>query len=249
MKVNFSFQNEEYIADLLQPIDVSIPMHSGGPRAWYVQPMRIAPVIMPYVVGSVKLGGAVNFRDVWFNPHGHGTHTESVGHITKEEMSVNGLNLLPSVAQLITVTPEERGTDRVITHAQLQAAGISVGVEALVVRSLPNNDDKRSRNYSGTNFPYFEAAGLAWLAQQGIRHLLTDLPSVDREEDGGALAGHRAFWYVDGRMRGEATITEMIYAPNDVVDGLYLLQLQTAPFENDASPSRPLLYAMIKHKK
>lgn len=246
MIVKLTFQGEEYTADLSVPIDLSIPMHSGGPRAWYVQPMRIAPVIMPYVIGSVQLGGAVNFRDVWFNPHGHGTHTESVGHITKEDISVNGLNVVPVLAQLITIAPEERGVDKVIGQSQLQNALLQDGIEALVVRTTPNGIEKRSRNYSGTNFPYFDAAGLAWLASRGVKHLLTDLPSVDREEDGGALVGHRAFWYVNGRERREATITEMIYAHNDVADGLYLLQLQTAPFENDASPSRPLVYALLK---
>jgi hypothetical protein len=30
--------------------------------------------------------------------------------------------------------------------------------------------------------------------------------------------------------------------PDDIVDGIYLLEIQMAPFENDASPSRPVLY-------
>jgi len=38
------------------------------------------------------------------------------------------------------------------------------------------------------------------------------------------------------------TITELIYVPNSVTDGEYLLELQVAAFENDASPSRPVLY-------
>jgi arylformamidase len=70
--------------DLSKPIDISIPLGPDGPRAWYVAPMSIAPVINAHFTGSVALGGSVNFRDVKFNPHGHGTHTETVGHITKE---------------------------------------------------------------------------------------------------------------------------------------------------------------------
>jgi len=43
-------------------------------------------------------------------------------------------------------------------------------------------------------------------------------------------------------MRKKATITEFIFVPNTVKDGKYYLNLQVAPFENDASPSRPVLY-------
>ena len=34
-------------------------------------------------VASVQEGASVNFNNIAFNPHAHGTHTECVGHITK----------------------------------------------------------------------------------------------------------------------------------------------------------------------
>jgi len=86
---------------------------------------------------------------------------------------------------------------------------------------------------------------LAFLAQQKVTHLLTDLPSVDREEDGGELLGHRAFWMENGQPNLHKTITEFVFVPNEVSDGTYLLNLQVAPFENDASPSRPVLYQIM----
>jgi hypothetical protein len=84
------------------------------------------------------------------------------------------------------------------------------------------------------------------LNDRGIKHLLIDLPSVDRENDGGALAFHHQFWGVPDKLNFERTITELIYVPDSVEDGTYLLELQTAPFENDASPSRPILYQIKK---
>jgi arylformamidase len=72
--------------------------------------------------------------------------------------------------------------------------------------------------------------------------LLIDLPSVDKEKDDGQLLAHKAFWDVNGNIRTEATITEFIYVPNKVLDGSYILNLQIAPFENDATPSKPVLY-------
>jgi hypothetical protein len=44
----------------------------------------------------------------------------------------------------------------------------------------------------------------------------------------------------------DATITELIYVPNKVKDGTYFLNHQIAPFENDASPSKPILYKVIQ---
>jgi hypothetical protein len=29
-------------------------------------------------------GSSTNFNNIYFNPHGHGTHTECVGHITEK---------------------------------------------------------------------------------------------------------------------------------------------------------------------
>jgi hypothetical protein len=38
------------------------------------------------------------------------------------------------------------------------------------------------------------------------------------------------------------TITELIFVENAISDGEYVLDLHVAPIENDASPSRPILY-------
>ena len=43
----------------------------------------------------------------------------------------------------------------------------------------------------------------------------------------------------------DATITEFIYVPNKVQDGAYFLNLMVAPFENDATPSKPVLFEII----
>ena len=80
------------------------------------------------------------------------------------------------------------------------------------------------------------------LVRKGIKHLLIDLPSVDRERDQGKLLSHNAFWDTEGKMRLDATITELIFVPNKIDDGTYFLNIQIAPFENDASPSKPVLY-------
>lgn len=231
--------------DFSKPLDISIPLQADGKgvSAWYTESPRIEPHQSGEFVGSVKHGAPVNFNDIHFNPHAHITHTESVGHITEEVHSVNHrLATYFFLAELITVAPEKMGEDFVVSKKQLQYALGRKQREALVIRTLPNTKGKMNRKYSHTNPPYLLEEASVYLKEKGIKHLLIDLPSVDKEKDKGQLLAHRAFWNIEGELRMNATITELIYVDNSIEDGAYLLNLQVAPFENDASPSRPVLY-------
>ncbi len=245
MTTSIWHQNKAYSIDLSAPLDISIPLRSGlsNVSAWYLEPPRIEPHLIGGQPGLVSAGAAVNFNDIWFNPHAHGTHTECVGHISPEVYSINKqLSRFFFKAVLISLFPEVRGTDRIITAAQLKGVLHSESCEAVVLRTLPNKTDKLSRKYSHTNPPYIQEEAVKYLVSLGVEHLLVDLPSVDREDDGGALLAHKAFWNYPGPLRMQATITEFIFVPEQVHDGSYFLNLQLAPFENDASPSRPVLY-------
>ena len=227
-------------------IDLSMTLQSSpeNVRAWYVDPPRMEPVRANGFIGSIEEGGSVNFRDVYFNPHGHGTHTECCGHITKEVYAVNDvLKEYFYRATLITVDPEKmENGDLLVQAAQIAPYLQKDFSDAVLIRTLPNAPDKKSMNYSGTNPCYFDIQIVDLLNEYGVKHFLVDQPSVDREEDGGALAFHHAFWNVPDNPNFERTITELIYVPNDVLDGTYILEIQLAAFQNDASPSRPILY-------
>ena len=191
------------------------------------------------------LGAVVNFNTITFNPHSHGTHTETVGHIVAEKHSINkALKQFFFLAEVITVAPEKSGEDSIISAKQLQFALGNKKRDAIVVRTIPNTKDKKSRKYSHTNWTYFQEDAINLLVRKGVKHLLVDLPSVDRERDDGELLSHNAFWNTNGKIRTEATITEFIFVPNNVEDGKYILNLQIAPFENDATPSKPVLYKL-----
>lgn len=242
-------KGKDYKVDLFQPIDISMPLYGDKScaSAWYVEPMKLEPVRMGDWVGDVSQGGSVNFRTVTFNPHGNGTHTECVGHISKEFVTINEcLKRFMFVAELITVLPVmlDNG-DFVITKKQLQAALEGSRPEALVLRTLSNSDDKKHMQYSNTNPPYILEEAILYLNELGVEHLLFDLPSVDKEVDGGALSAHHAFWHYPQDTQFNKTITELIYVPNDIFDGAYILNLQIASFENDASPSKPVLYKVF----
>ena len=243
------YLNENEFIETNDPLDLSIGLQSGSKnlRAWYVNPPTFEPVRANGFIGSVVEGGGVNFRDVFFNPHGHGTHTECHGHITPEVVSVNQkLKTYFFKAQLVSVEPKvlENG-DELIVKEQLEIKLVESQIEALIIRTLPNTKDKRSKNYSDTNPPYLDLSVNELIESFEIQHLLVDMPSVDRESDEGKLAFHHAFWNVPENPN-DKTITELIYVNDKILDGLYILEMQMAPFENDASPSRPVLYKIQK---
>jgi len=240
----FQINDIEYHVDLSKPLDISIPLKSGteNPNAWYIDPPEISPVVMGDWIGKVKNGASTNFNNIAFNPHAHGTHTECVGHITKEFHSINDcLKTFFFIAEVISVRPEKQQGDLVITKQQLKEKLLRKP-EAIVIRTIPNTSDKLTKKYSHSNPPYLEEEATTYLKELGIKHLLIDQPSVDKEEDGGVLLSHNAFWNTNKKIRFDATITEFIYVPSHIEDGLYVLNLQIASFHNDASPSKPILY-------
>ena len=243
--------NQTEFIDTLKPIDLSIELKAQGQslKAWGQGDPIIEPVRDDNFVGSVAEGGVVNFKNIFFNPHAHLTHTECCGHITKEFHSVNdSLNNYFFNAQLVTVEPKAINNDSIITLQQIHDLNLDENTEAIVIRTLPNNEHKKSCTYTGTNPPYIDSEVAQFLIDHGVDHLLVDLPSVDKEQDDGVLAFHHTFWNVPANPNKTRTITEFIYVPSNIKDGLYILNLQMSAFSNDASPSRPILYSREKRK-
>jgi kynurenine formamidase len=251
LKTTISHNNQTFEIDLSKPIDISIPLSNTdkNPIAWYIEKPEIEPVKFGDWIGKVSEGSSTNFNNIFFNPHGHGTHTECLGHITRGFYSINQcLKQFFFTAELISIEPETINDDLIITKNQIEKALNGNFPEAIIIRSLPNLESKKSKNYSKTNPAYLSEEAAIFIRESGIQHLLIDLPSVDREEDEGKLLAHKAFWNVknvnnlndDARLN--CTITEMIYVENEIKDGSYILNLQIASFENDASPSKPILY-------
>ncbi len=253
MIAEIAHKGRTFKVDLGAPIDLALPLHDGADqlRAWRVDPVTMEPVRNGEMVYAVKEGAPVNFRTMRFNPHGHGTHTESVGHIAPEVHPVGDLlKRYFFTAQLVSLMPEHRRapdgrTDHVITLEQLRNVVSERPCEALVIRTLPQDASAAQKDWSGTNPCYLQSTACAWLRSIGVKHLLLDLPSVDREEDGGVLAAHHAFWDHPATLDLERTITELIHVPPTAKDGDYLLELQLPRIMNDAAPSRPVLYALM----
>ena len=253
MNATIHWNDQPYAIDFSKPIDISIPLTPNGenPNCFYAPPFTNEPVQAGDFLGSTQKGGLVNFMNVKLNPHGNGTHTECYGHITTTDDTINSVlktSIMPAV--LLSCYPEmKENGDRVIGLQTLELLDENQKnqiPDALILRTLPNDDSKKTRSYSGTNPPYVSAEFLIEIRRRGVKHFLIDLPSVDREEDEGKLVGHKAFWNLDGEIERFNTITELIYVPSLIKDGLYLLQIGIAPFEMDAAPSKPIIYRLNK---
>ena len=246
--------NNNQFIDTSMGIDISLPLSpDSGAIAWYCDPVKIWPVEGDNFIGKVSEGGSTNFNNIQLNPHGNGTHTENVGHISKEFYSINdSLNEFFFSAKVITIEPipffneEWQENDLIIDDSTLESKlKDNEAVEALVIRTKPNDLDKKNKNYSNTNPPYITKAGIAYLNHIGVKHLLIDLPSIDRENDFGRLEGHKTFWNYPDAPELDKTITELVYINNDIKDGNYIINIQIISLKNDASPSKPVLYPIF----
>lgn len=277
MEASVIIKGFEWRFDAKDPIDISIPLIFNGPQpnAYGVPAAASEPCVSGDLIGDTRRGGSCNFEKYTFIPHCNGTHTECVGHVTRERISVRDCLqdvLIP--ARLITIGPRYAadtdetysisidGGDRLITREQLQSTTVNRFAngavrsrhEALIIRTLPNDDRKLTRQYSDVVPPYFTTEAMQFIVESGFAHLVVDLPSIDRLYDEGKLSNHRIFWKIEPgsfeaseRTRRKSTITEIAYIPNKIEDGEYLLNLQIAPFAADASPSRPLLFSVAKN--
>jgi arylformamidase len=264
--VEIRIAGRTFRADSARYIDLSIPVsfQDDGPSAFGVPPACVQTVEMGRFIGDTRRGGSCNVREYRMTPHCHGTHTECVGHIMDQEISVAEVAVDVFIpATLISITPEKgaecaesyasgkENDDLLITRThligKLERLDDKDFHQALIIRTLPNPYTKKKRRYASA--PYFSNEAMAEIARRKIDHLLVDMPSVDRMDDQGKLSNHRLFWEVPPGSRDlglarapHRTITELIFVPDDAHDGYHLLNLQIAPLLGDATPSRPLIF-------
>ena len=269
MQARIAVDGREVAVDLSRPIDLALELDFAGPQPRHFSAPRASsrPFETPGFgfKGSVARGSSCNCDVITLIPHCNGTHTEAVGHLTRERLDVWRLTpagLLPAL--VVSVTPEAPAgegsepqpqagdlliTRRALEHAWPAAAPFTP--RALVIRTLPNTVEKRGRDYTGQNPPYLSQEAAQLLVARGILHLVVDVPSIDRAHDEGRLTAHRVFFglprsavQLAAAGRPAATITELAFVPDAAPDGAYLLELQVPALSGDAVPSRPLLYAL-----
>jgi arylformamidase len=269
MLISVQTNDNFFKIDSEKPLDISIPLefNSTQPNIYGVEKASSNAYEDAHFVGDTRRGGSCNFENITLNTHCNGTHTECVGHITHERISINDcLKDSFVLANLITVLPENAlqsnetyavklsENDKLITRKSMENGKRKMeNAEALIIRTLPNDLSKKSRDYSANNPPFFSTEAMQFIVEIGVKHLLVDVPSLDKLHDEGKLSNHRIFWNVEQgscsinpQTNVNKTVTEMMYVDDSITDGVYLLNLQIAPFVSDASPSRPILFRIVR---
>ena len=261
MKAKISFKTIDFEVNFSKGNDISIPINFNGeqPNTYGVDIATSKPYQDGQFIGDTRKGGPCNFETYSFTPHCNGTHTECIGHITNERVSVlTSLDQEMIPATLVSVTPRNttenynpdlNKEDLVITKEDLELQLKDMNpafLQALIVRTIPNLENKKSRDYMKVSPAFFSIDAMQYIVSLGVVHLLVDTPSVDRLLDDGHLSAHNIFWETKGKEFNpntqNKTITEMIFVPSSLEEGPYLLNLQIPAFISDAAPSRPIIY-------
>ena len=263
MKVLLDIEGKKIQIDFSKGKDISIPLFFNGdqPNTYGVDKATAKPYQDGQFIGDTRKGGPCNFETYSFTPHCNGTHTECIGHITDERIDIlSSLNEEMIPATLISITPKStnenyipylNNDDLVITKEdlELQLKDVNPGfLKGVIIRTLPNSESKKNKDYMKAEPAFFSIEAMEYIVSLGVQHLLVDTPSVDRLLDEGNLSAHNIFWETKEKEFNlntkNKTITEMIFASEDIKDGSYLLNLQVPAFVSDAAPSRPILYRL-----
>ena len=268
MNARIAVGGRELSIDVSRPVMLAVALDFAGPQPRHFGAPRASsrPFEAAGFTGSVERGASCNCELITLIPHCNGTHTECVGHLTRERLDawrVVPAGFLPALLLSVTAEaagaagegsdPAPRASDRLITRRALERGWPSAPFEAqaLLIRTLPNTADKRARDYSAATPPYLSQQAAQLLVSRGILHLIVDVPSIDRAHDEGRLTAHRIFFglapgsvQLGAAARPGATITELAFMPDELADGAYLLELQVPALGGDAVPSRPLLYRL-----
>jgi arylformamidase len=246
--MNITLGNKEVKVNLNQGTDLSIGLRrQENVNAYGLYDPEFKTFEEGGFTGDVNRGGSCNCESVLMVPHGNGTHTECVGHISHKACYISDvLKEFMFLANLISVEPVREDDNLVIKKEQVEKcfSTLQDQTEVIIIRTLPNDTAKLKRRYAGLNPACFDKNVMHFLIEKGIKHLLTDLPSVDHEADPDLLA-HHAFWNYPKDKNSKNTITELVYVPDHIKDGLYLLNLQLMNLESDAAPSRPVIYPVL----
>ena len=261
MRSDIYIGHRKYKLDLSKPIDLSIPIYFNGeqPNTYGVEKASSAPYHDGQFIGDRRKNGPCNFETYQLTPHCNGTHTECIGHITKERIDIlSSLNEVMVPSYLISIKPEHtdesyspdlKKEDLLITKKLLETklSGVSKDfLRGLIIRTLPNLKKKKTQDYIIDPSSFFSIDAMEYICKIGIQHLLVDIPSVDRLFDEGILSAHNIFWETQEKEYNSKTknktITEMIFVENKILDGRYLLNIQIPAFVADAAPSRPIIF-------
>lgn len=221
--------------NLSNVIRVSRPIYTQDtiqtPQAFYLPTFQYKPVEIGDFVGDLAQGGSCNVRTVSFTPHNL-THLEVSSHVLEGGNKLTDLSPSDLQGEVYLIDLSKEDFDDVYIqpkHIQAQINQLPkdaqlVGIKTKYSLMTPNFE------FSGTDPLCLHPDTTSYLRQElpELRALILDLPSVDREDDGGLLAAHKNFFTL-----AKNYVVELAYF-DTLKEGYYYCVLTPYPVELDA---------------
>ena len=254
MEVVVKHNNNSYRINQSSGKSLSIPYNYNGdqPSFYDAEKGSAIPMKQNGFIGLVNDESGCNVMNINQNIHCTGTHTECAGHILPDSISINDvlsheyyLTELISISSISALETNETyhvpfsKEDKIITKRMIEGK-IPDKALGLIIRTLPNSLSKMNQRYNATNTIFFTKEAIKYITDCKIRHLVVDMPTIDKYDDGGHLGNHHLFF--ENNPPYKKTITEMAYIDNEIIDGSYLMTIEIPPMVLDAAPSRPFIF-------
>ncbi|HET7921992.1 MAG TPA: hypothetical protein VFM15_04485, partial [Gammaproteobacteria bacterium] len=141
MRLQLEVGTHHASVDTTRGVSLAIPLQFDGPQpAFFAAPAAGAtPLQVGGFTGDTHQGGSCNVGEYRLVPHCNGTHTECLGHIVDEVVTV--AEQLPQAlfpATLVTLAPHHNVIDAVRVKMALQQHPLREFHTAFIIRSLPN---------------------------------------------------------------------------------------------------------------
>ena len=249
-----------------------------GSGAFHLPKLSTSPFEVSGVfIGDVEQGGSCNVDILHLSPHKL-THLQTETHIISEGTNISDLGLIEGFALVVdlsgwmglekdeTLDSNGRKSTNSISVAQLQyavdeAIGQVLSPEQrfnLLAIKTRLSLDREDTDYTGRDPLHLEPEVAQFIHDyheivgnpgRQIQTLILDLPSIDREDDGGLLLAHRNYFGIkDGKSQGEKrSLVEFAYL-RGLETGLYYCQIHPYPIQTNAIIVNPVFYPLINEE-
>lgn len=200
-------------------IDISMELSNGTPEWPGDMPFSYELSVTKQQSGSVNVGKLQSSTHI-------GTHVDAPFHYDDQGIKIHELplDIYLSKAQVVDVSELSK-----ISSADLKP--LEEGVTALLLKTVSWKDRSKFPEY----WPVFDESIAEWMADNGVRLLGVDVPSVDSETSK-ELPMHQAM------NRHQRFILEGIIL-DDVAEGIYRLAALPLKIKGaEGSPVRAILY-------
>ena len=172
-----NFGHGEIRVDLTSPVSLAIDLDftERQPRHFGAPPATSRPFAVPGFSGSVAHGASCNCQTLTLIPHCNGTHTECVGHLTREPLDahrVAPLGLLPAL--LVSIEPVDAATSRESTEPAPQPG------DQLITRRALETSWLAATHYGATGAAHADARTPMLFAPRAL--IIRTLPNAPTKQ-------------------------------------------------------------------